>query len=221
MKNLSESLRINREGVHILTASTGNGMTSTAIHIAMELGTALEAEEGKRKAIVVFSRELGVHEFLRLQEDRYRKAFESMSEKNCEILFFNSYNRDVKDMENTLLQCEQEYEIKGVVIDVIKALTYEGSISPDLQQSIIFLDSVKSQYNCPVIAGLRLNKSMKSDGFDVYDEIIRNVQHIAEYIESTFLLKRHNEMLDVHVCKSRAITDYKPITFNMNTEYAF
>lgn len=223
MKNLSETLHVDKKGIHVLAGVTGDGLTTTAMQISMELGMKLEPSEDKRRpAVAFFSRELGVHEFVEMQNDKFPNVFQQIANKGCEILFFNSFERDTKDFEFTLNRCAMEYDIQAIVFDNIAFLPQSKLESRELQNVFIALEGMMNTYDCPVIAGLKMNRDVNGLVIDIYDQLIPNLGNgISKVISSAFRLKRHNEMLDVHVSKSDYIIDFRPMIFNMNDTYTF
>lgn len=223
MKNLSETLHVDKKGIHVLAGVTGDGLTSTSMQLAIELGMKLEPSEDKRRpAVAYFSRTLSVQEFVEMQNKKYPDVFQKISNKGCEILFFNSFERDTKDFELTLDRCVAEYDIQAIIFDNIAFLQQSKTESREMQNIFVALEGMMNTYNCPVIVGLKMNRDLNGIVIDIYDQLIPNLgQGISRVISSAFRLKRHNEMLDVHVSKSDYIIDFRPMTFNTNDNYTF
>lgn len=225
MRNLADTLKISDPGVHVLAGAVGDRLTTTTMHLALEMASKLETptEGQKRPAIIYFSRDLGAHELMqRTAEDgNYPFVLNRIHEKKTDMIFFNTYDRVLKDLEHDILTVANDYNIKAIITDAIVSLRGDEQ-SKTLSDTILFLHAMKKQYNVPVIAGIRLNLAQAKTLIHVHDEI-RSAAKLSHYtdVDTALRFMSHHELLDIHFSKSRELGGQPPLTINAQKEYTF
>lgn len=225
MRNLADTLKVNEPGVHMFAGAVADRLTSTTLHLALEMASKLETpKEGHRRpAVIYFTRDLGAHEFMqKVSEDgKYPNVVNRIHEKKTDIIFFNTHDRVLKDIEHEILQVANDYEIKAIVFDVLVALR-GGEESKSILDTVVFLHAMRKQFNVPVIACARINLAQAKTLIHVHDEI-RSVGTLPDNydVDSAFRLMSHYELLDIHISKSNELGGQPPLTINAQKEYTF
>jgi len=224
MRNLADTLKISEPGVHVIAGAVGDRLTTSALHLALEMASKLEHKEGqKRPAIILFTRDLGAHDFMKYVSDegQYPNVLNRIHEKNVDMLFFNTYDRVLKDLEYEILNAANTYDIKAIITDAIVSLRGEEE-SRALLDTIVFAHSMRKQFDIPVTIGVRINLAQAKTLIHVHDEIrsIGKIPHNYD-VDTALRFMSHHELLDIHFSKSNELGGQPPLTINTNKEFTF